>query len=241
MFNYCLAIPARFNSSRLPGKPLLNIKGKKLIERVWLKCLEVVPNKRIFILTDDKRIYKFCSLKKMNVIMTSKKNKTGTDRIFEFSKKYNFECYINVQGDEPLIDTNDIRKFIKIAKNNRNLVYNGMTKIKNKKDFYNYNIPKVVTNERSELLYMSRAPIPINKKGKHISSFKQVCIYSFPKNKLNLFGKFKKKSKNENIEDIEILRFVDNGIKVKMIEFQKSSIAVDTVSDLIKVRKIVKD
>ena len=97
-----------------------------------------------------------------------KKNKTGTDRIFEFSKKYNFECYINVQGDEPLIDTNDIRKFIKIAKNNRNLVYNGMTKIKNKKDFYNYNIPKVVTNERSELLYMSRAPIPINKKGKHI-------------------------------------------------------------------------
>ena len=75
--------------------------------------MEVVPNKRIFILTDDKRIYKFCSLKKMNVIMTSKKNKTGTDRIFEFSKKYNFECYINVQGDEPLIDTNDIRKFIK--------------------------------------------------------------------------------------------------------------------------------
>ena len=241
MFNYCLAIPARFNSSRLPGKPLLNIKGKKLIERVWLKCLKVVPHKRIFILTDDKRIYKFCSLKKMNVIMTSKKNKTGTDRIYEFSKKYKFDCYINVQGDEPLINTNDIRKFIKIAKKNPDLVHNGMTKIKSKDDFFNHNIPKVVVNKRSELLYMSRAPIPINKKGEHVKSFKQVCIYSFPKNKLNLFGKIKEKSKNENIEDIEILRFIDNEVKVKMIEFQKSSIAVDTLSDLMKVRKIVRD
>ena len=241
MLNYCIVIPARYNSTRLNGKPLATIKGKKLIERVWLQCVKAVDKKYIYILTDDLRIKNFCESNSMNVVMTSKKHLTGTDRVCEFSKKYIFDYYINVQGDEPLIDPKDIKYFLNKIKIYPDTILNGKTKIRDKKEFFNLNIPKVVTNEKYDLMYMSRSPIPISKNGIHKKSYKQVCIYSYPRKKLKFFGSHKIKSKNEIIEDIEILRFLDNNYKIKMIEFKNSSIAVDTYSDLIKVRKIVKD
>ena len=116
-----------------------------------------------------------------------------------------------------------------------------MTKITNETEYKSKNIPKVVTDKNNNLLYMSRAPIPSSKFNKMNKSYKQVCIYSFPRKYLQIFGKLKYKSKNEKIEDIEILRFLDNSIKVKMVEFSNTSIAVDTYTDLKKVRKIVEN
>lgn len=239
--NYLIIIPARFSSKRFPGKPLAKINGKEMISYVWNTCISSVPKKNVIVATDSIKIKKFCDINNINVIMTSKKCLTGTDRVYEVSKKIKKDVYINVQGDEPLIQKKDILKFLDIVKKNKNTVINAYTKINNSKDYCNVNIPKVVFDNFNNLLFMSRSNIPGNKKNKFIKAFKQVCIYSFPYKQLNIFGKLKKKSILEKIEDIEILRYLELGIKVKMIELSNSSIGVDTLSDLKKVETIIKN
>ena len=241
MRDYLIIIPARYNSSRFPGKPLIKIKGKSMVQRVWEKCVKASDKNCVIIATDDQRILNHCKEKKMNCIITSKTCLTGTDRLFEVSKKKLAKFYINVQGDEPLISISDIKKIIKVAKKNPKVIFNGMCKISNKKDFINPNVPKVVTDHNNKLLYMSRASIPTDKKHKFHKAMKQVCIYSFPKKMLEIYGNKRNKSKNELIEDIEILRFNDLGYDVQMIKLSESSIAVDTPSDLKKVKHILND
>jgi len=235
-----IVIPARFKSTRFPGKPLKKILGKLMIERVWEKCVKAINKENVVVATDDYRIFSFCKLKKINVIITSSSCKTGTDRVFEVSRLKKYKYYVNVQGDEPLIKPQNIKKIIDFGLKNKSYVINGMCKINNKKDYYNLNVPKVVVNRFNELVYMSRAGIPSNKKGIFSKSYKQVCIYFFPSKILSTFGKFKKKMNLENYEDIEILRLVENNIKVKMLKFSETSISVDTLKDLKKVEKILK-
>ena len=236
--NFIIVIPARYASSRFPGKPLVKIHGKTMLKRVYEKCCQAVAKKNIIIATDSKKITDHCKKESLNFIMTSKKCLTGTDRVAEVSKKIKKDFYINVQGDEPLIKVEDLKKIINYAKKNPNKIVNAMCRIKNKKDYFNSNIPKLVFDKSKNLIYMSRAAIPSNKKNKFIKSYKQVCIYSFPRKKLKIFSNQKVKTLNEKIEDIEILRFIDLGFKVKMIEVSESSIAVDTKQDLKKVRRI---
>ena len=237
--NFIIVIPARYASSRFPGKPLVKIHGKTMLKRVYEKCCQAVAKKNIIIATDSKKITDHCKKESLNFIMTSKKCLTGTDRIAEVSKKIKKDFYINVQGDEPLIKVEDLKKIINYAKKNPNKIVNAMCRIKNRKDYFNSNIPKLVFDKSKNLIYMSRAAIPNNKKNQFIRSYKQVCIYSFPRKMLKIFSKEKIKTLNEKIEDIEILRFVDLGYKIKMIEVSKSSIAVDTKQDLKKVKKIL--
>jgi len=236
MSNYLLVIPARYKSTRFPGKPLVDIFGKTMLQRVYERCKKATGEKNIIIATDSKKIAQHCILKKMNFIITSSKCMTGTDRVAEVAKKIKKTFYINVQGDEPLIKPSDIKKIIKCAQKKPNQIFNAMCNIKNEKDFNNISIPKVVTSNKLNLLYMSRAPIPSSKNKKIIRSKKQVCIYSFPRIALKTFSK-NRKTKNEVIEDIEILRFLELGYSVKMIEVSSSSIAVDTPIDLLKVKE----
>jgi 3-deoxy-manno-octulosonate cytidylyltransferase (CMP-KDO synthetase) len=240
MNNYLIVIPARYKSKRFPGKPLIDIFGKTMIERVYEKCRGATSEKNIIIATDSDKIIKHCISKKMNYIQTSSKCLTGTDRVAEVAKKIKKTFYINVQGDEPLIKSSDIKRIIKCALKEPNKIFNAMCSIKNKEDFYNLNIPKVVTSNESNLIYISRAAIPSSKKKNFVPSKKQVCIYSFPRNALKDFTK-NKKTKNEIIEDIEILRFLDLGYIVRMLNVSNSSIAIDTPLDLIKVKKILKN
>lgn len=239
MLDAILVIPARYKSGRLPGKPLIVIKGKTMLERVWTKCSKAFDKKKIFIATDDKRIQNLCKLKNYNCIMTSDKCLTGTDRVFEVSKKIKAKTYINVQGDEPLISPIDIKKVIQSSKKNKSYIINAMTKIDNEKDFRSVNVPKLTVDKNNFLMYMSRAPIPLNKENKFVEAYKQVCIYSFPSKQLSEFGKIKKKTYNENFEDIEILRFLENGYKVKMVKVSNSSIGVDTMKDVRRVSKLI--
>lgn len=238
--SFLLIIPARYSSKRFPGKPLKKIDGKEMISIVWEKCIKAVSKKNTLIATDSKKIYNFCNKKSYNVTMTSTKCLTGTDRLYEVSKKIKKDIYINVQGDEPLISIDDIKKFVKYANKNKNEVVNAYTEILNPNDYYSLNVPKIVFDKFKNLLYMSRSNIPGNKKNKFMKSYKQVCIYSFPYKYLELFGKISKKTEFENIEDIEILRFLELGINVKMFRVSKSSIGVDTISDLKKVERIIK-
>ena len=131
----------------------------------------------------------------------------------------------------------DIQKLINFSKKFPKFVINGFTEIKNKKQYFSLNIPKVVFNKNNELLYMSRSPIPGNKKDKFIKAWRQVCGYIIPKKKLMKFYSFKKKSNLENLEDIEILRFIEMGEKIKMIKLSGSSLAIDTPHDLALAKK----
>jgi len=241
MSDYLIVIPARYSSKRLPGKPLINIKGIPMVIRTFNQCKKVVPTSKIIIATDDKRIQKICSKKGINSIITSKKCLTGTDRIAEVAKKIKKSFYINVQGDEPICNPKDIKKILNFAKKNPNLIVNGYTEIKDKKMFYSPNIPKVVFDKNEKLLYMSRAPIPSNKKQIFIKSWRQVCIYSFPYKSLKIYSSIKKKTKLELIEDLESNRFLELGYQVKMLKMSNKSVAVDTEEDLLKVRKLVKN
>jgi len=240
MIDYLVVIPARYSSKRLPGKPLLDISGVPMIVRTYNQCKKVVSPSKIIVATDDKRIQKICAKNKINSIITSRKCLTGTDRIAEVAKKIKKRFYINVQGDEPICNPFDIKKIINYAKKNPDLIINGYTEIKDKKMFYSPNVPKVVFDSNESLLYMSRAPIPSNKKKSFIKSWRQVCIYSFPYKSLKNFTSIKKKTLLESIEDLESNRFIELGYKVKMLKMSDRSIAVDTIPDLKKVRKMIK-
>lgn len=233
-----IVIPARLGSKRLKNKPLINLKGKTMIERTYLQCLKAFDKKKIFVATDSKKIEKLCRSKNMNCIITSKNCLTGTDRVAEVAKKIKADSYINVQGDEPIFNPVDIKKLINYSKTNPNEIINGYCKIRSKKLFDSRNIPKVVFDNNKYLLYMSRSPIPGNKKNELISGYRQVCAYIFPRDKLLSF-KRSKKTYFENIEDIEILRFIELGYKVKMIELSDISKAVDTKSDLKSLLEII--
>jgi 3-deoxy-manno-octulosonate cytidylyltransferase (CMP-KDO synthetase) len=240
VIDYLLIIPARYESKRLPGKPLLDIKGKPMIVRTFNQCSKVVPRSKILVATDDERIIEICKKNNIIAMMTSNKCLTGTDRIAEVAKKIKKNFYINVQGDEPICNPQDIKKIIKYAKKFPNSVINGYTKIKERKQFYSSNIPKVVFNNKENLLYMSRSPIPSNKKKEFVKAWRQVCIYSFPYKSLKIYTSVKKKTSLESIEDLESNRFLELGYQVKMLKMSNISVAVDTKEDLVKVRKLVK-
>ena len=114
--NYIVVIPARYKSSRLEGKPLIDLNGIPMIIRTYRQCLKVVPSKKIYIATDDIRIKKVCNKEGAQTIMTSKNCLTGTDRVAEVSKKIKAKTYINVQGDEPLFNPKDLKLLIKKIK-----------------------------------------------------------------------------------------------------------------------------
>jgi 3-deoxy-manno-octulosonate cytidylyltransferase (CMP-KDO synthetase) len=237
MKDYLLVIPARYESSRLPGKPLIDLKGKSMILRTYEKCVEVVPKEKIFVATDDERIYDHCIINSMNVLMTSSECLTGTDRVAEVARIIPAEYYINVQGDEPLFNPNDILKVLSCLKDNKGKIINGYCSINNKEDFFSTSIPKVVFRPDGRLLYMSRSPIPGSKNGEFVNGNRQVCVYAFPQKALEEFSSQTTKTFLENQEDIEIIRFLELGYEIFMIELSDDSIAVDNPHDVDKVLK----
>ena len=238
---FLVVIPARFKSTRFPGKPLADLNGKSMICRVWEKCVDACSKDSVLIATDDKQIEDHCLTHGMNVTMTSDKCKTGTDRVAEVSLKFEAGFYVNVQGDEPLIDPSDIKKVITHYKLKPNTTFCAMTEIRSEDEYKSPNTPKVVVNKINQLLYISRAGIPANKENSFCQSMKQVCIYAFPKEHLKEFGPDKFKTPLEEIEDIELLRLLEKNMEVQMVEVKGSSIAVDTPEDLEKVRATLND
>ena len=237
---YLIVIPARFKSERLPGKPLIKIGGIPMVVRTYNQCIKASSKDKVIVSTDSYKIKKVCDKYGINSIITSDKCLTGTDRVAEVAKKINCKFYINVQGDEPFFNPIDLKNLIKEATKNPNKIINGYTEIKDKDLFFNQSIPKVVFNKQGDLLYMSRAPIPANKKYDFQKGWRQVCAYSFPKKDLIYFSKQKKKTKFEFYEDIEILRFLELGYKIKMIKMSNKSLAVDTQNDLDKAEIYLK-
>ena len=237
--NFIVVIPARFGSKRLPGKPLKEVLGVPMIIRTSMQCLKVVKKSQLIVATDDRRIQKCCKKYSINSILTSKKCKTGTDRVAEVAKKIKVKNYINVQGDEPIFNPIDLKNMIKQVKKNRNKILLGYTKIENKINIRNKNIPKVVFDKNENLLYASRNPIPFTNLNKLSKSWRQVLVYSFPRLEVLKFYKMKKKTFLEEREDIEILRFLEIGSQVKLVKMTNRSHPVDTMKDLHEVERFL--
>ncbi len=234
---FLVIIPARIASTRLPQKPLVDILGKSMLQRTYEQCLKAVDQDKLLIATDSPLIVEHAENLGFNVVLTSEECLTGTDRVAEVANLYDFDYYINVQGDEPLINPQDILKVIDAIHLYPGEIINGYTEIENESDYVSRTIPKVVFRNDGRLLYMSRSPIPGNKSDSFVKAWRQVCIYAFPKKVLADFANQKEKTQIENIEDIEILRFLEMGHEVRMIHMSDQSIAVDTSYDLDKVIK----
>lgn len=230
-------IPARYKSSRFPGKPLVALLGKPMI--IWVcEIVEKALGKRnTFVATDDERIKILVEKYGFNAVMTSKSCKTGTDRVWNFAQKIHADIYINVQGDEPLLDYKNILDVFEAKKRFPQSVINCYTALAENENPNNINIPKVIVSKDDKLIYMSRLPVPgIKDKCSDVPEYKkQVCIYGFSYEDLKLFGEQKQKSEVEKFEDIEILRFFDLGKEVKMIRTKRASLAVDVPDDVQKV------
>ena len=236
-----IIIPARYGSSRYRGKPLVKILGRELVLRVADICAKTIGKDNVYIATDSKKIVNKVSQYNYKYVMTSRNCLTGTDRVAEAAKKISAKIFINVQGDEPLVNPKDIKKIIASKKKYFNYVICGYDKIHKLQNPKSLNLPKVVVNSKNELIYISRSLIPGSKKIiRKKKYFKQVCIYAFNSNELNKFYNLHKKSEVEEMEDIEILRFFDLGVKIKMIKLNSNSVAVDEISDVKKAEKIIR-
>ena len=238
-----IVIPARYKSSRFPGKPIVDIDGTPMIIRVADIASQVVPKENIYIATEDERIAKVVDDYDYKVILTSDNCLTGTDRVCEASQEIDSDIIVNIQGDEPLLDSDDIQKVIDCKLENMDSVVNCMSRF-DSTEATNRNIPKVVSNFNNDLIYMSRSAIPGTKEGHSKLVHKQVCIYAFTKDELDKFYQFGLKHGKTQIEwseDIEILRFLELGINVKMLETYGTTQAVDVPEDVDKVLEILKN
>lgn len=238
-------IPARYQSSRFPGKPLANICGKPMIWWVYQQCLKVNKLDKIYIATDDERIKKTCEKFSMNVIMTLSDHQTGSDRVGEVAAKIEGDLFINIQGDEPLIDPREIEEVIDIFEDESVEFGSLRIEITDPEEIAAYSTVKVVVDRNSDALYFSRNVIPSNKKDGPIARvFRHVGIYAYKKEFLLKFVSMPQ-TELELGEGIEPLRAMENGYKIRVRETKYTSIGVDypehikLVEDIIKKRNEV--
>ncbi len=236
-------IPARYKSSRFPGKPLADLCGKPMVWWVYRQCKKVDDFDAVYVATDDRRIFDACAELGVEVVMTSDIHRTGTDRVGEVARGIPADLIVNIQGDEPLLEPTTIKAAIEPFYSNPELeVANLMTRINDPADVVNVTIPKVITNKDGVGVYLTRAAAPYPKGSLDVAYYKQVCVYGFKPSALKFFcdyGAKYGKAKIEAVEDIEILRFIENGYKVRYVEVESETVAVDTPNDLEKARAIV--
>ena len=234
-------IPSRYQSSRFPGKPLADINGRPMIWWVYQQVRKVKEFAEIYVATDSQKIYDVCEQYGLNVIMTSSQHMTGTDRLGEVATKIDADFYVNIQGDEPLIEPSTIKMIVDYKKEYPKVeIINSMTALQPDEDVTTNTIVKVASADNDDLLYLSRAPIPYPKKGEEVKYYKHLGLYGLSKNALQVFAK-SERTKNERIEDIEMLRFLENGYKIKIIDSGSRTIGVDRPEDIERVRQAMID
>ena len=240
-------IPARYNSTRFPGKPLIKIGGKTMIRRVYERCTLSLNN--VIVATDDKRIRKEVESFGGHAIMTSTNHKSGTDRCAEAITLYQKSCnkpvdvVINIQGDEPFLDPAILSHLSKSFIDPKIRISTLVKKITNKKEIFDPNVPKVVIDKNGIALYFSRSPIPyvINadkSKWAEIHPFyKHFGIYAFRKEVLMELTQLPFSSL-EQAESLEQNRWLENGYRIHVIETLHESVSVDTPEDLEKINNM---
>ncbi|SDH60467.1 3-deoxy-manno-octulosonate cytidylyltransferase (CMP-KDO synthetase) [Halanaerobium congolense] len=239
IINITAIIPARYSSTRLPGKPLKDICGKTMLQRVYEQVKKVSLIDEVIVATDDKRIFDEVKKFNSNVIMTSKDHKTGTDRLAEVAAKIDTDIIVNVQGDEPLIKPSVIKFAIKPLLTDNSLKMSTLKHlISDEEEINNPNIVKVITDKSNNAIYFSRSRIPYARNNQKFNYYKHIGLYVYRSDFLLKFAKMKP-TPFEIQESLEQLRVIENGYKIKVIETEYDSIGVDTEEDLNKVRNIL--
>jgi len=232
-------IPARYESTRFPGKPLADICGKPMIWWVYNQVKKVEQLSEVYVATDDERIKTVCEQYSMNVVMTKDTHKTHLDRLAEFVEIIDADFYININGDEPLIDPKNIAKLIPDGVPSEEFYFaNAMTIVKKPVELVDNARIKIVTDTNGYGMYMARTPIPYPKASSNFEYKKFVGIQCFSKSALEFCGKTER-AEIESIEDIDEYRFLEHGKKIKFIMVDAESFSVDTQKDLEKVRTIL--
>ena len=232
-------IPARYKSTRFPGKPLADICGKPMIWWVYQQCLKVDNFESVYVATDDVRIKEQCNKYNMNVVMTSEKHDTPTSRIYEVSEKIKADLYTVIMGDEPLVDEKCFKLIIPQDIVPEYYVAALTNTLDSPTDVIDYTNQKVVTNSNREALLISRSPIPYPKGTLDFHYEKVTGIQIFSKKALDFYNETPK-SLLEKAEENDLMRFIENHIPVTMIYSPYKTISVDSEKDLDKVKEILK-
>ncbi len=235
-------IPARYASSRFSGKPLVNIGGKTMIQRVYEQAKKSKALFDVVVATDDERIENHVVNFGGNVVMTSASHQSGTDRCYEAATKLSgiTDIVINIQGDEPFIYPEQIDLVASCFHDNSVDIATLVKKINSQEELFNVNTPKVVLNKNNEAIYFSRQTIP-HIRGKETSEwlkvhtfYKHIGIYAYRTSILKELTSLSP-SLLENAEALEQLRWIENGYKIKVKTTDFESIAIDTPEDLKKI------
>lgn len=234
-------IPARYASTRFPGKPLVDITGKVMIQRVYEQCVKCQSLDEVIVATDNERILNHIHDFGGKAVMTSSHHQSGTDRCAEVAANYpEYEVVINIQGDEPYIDPVQISKVAACFLTADTQIATLIKKITHADDLHNVNSPKVIINKLAEAIYFSRTAIPFIRGQQpqqwlqHFTYFKHIGIYGFKSAILQAVTKLPVSSL-EKAESLEQLRWIENGYRIKVAETELETQAVDTPEDLQKI------
>ncbi|MGN6398020.1 MAG: 3-deoxy-manno-octulosonate cytidylyltransferase [Mucilaginibacter sp.] len=234
-------IPARYASTRFPGKPLVDIAGKSMIQRVYEQAKKCVHLTEVIVATDDTRIYDHVVSFGGNAIMTLPDHQSGSDRCAEVARQHpQYNVIINIQGDEPFIDPEQISKLAACFNNPDTEIATLIKRVATEQELLNVNSPKVVINKLSEAIYFSRSPLP-HIRGQEqenwlscFTYFKHIGIYGYRADILQQITNLPISSL-EKAESLEQLRWIENGYRIKVAETELETHAIDTPEDLEKV------
>ena len=237
--NSICVIPARYSSTRLPGKPLKDICGKPMICRVYERASHAESVSEVIVATDDERILQAVEKNFGRAIMTRADHKTGTDRLAEVAEKFpDVEVIVNVQGDEPLIEPSLIDELVAEFVKDKNLqMATVATELLDTDEMNNPNNVKVVLDKNNDALYFSRSLIPYPRNVGKAKVFKHIGIYAYRRKFLSEYAKMEP-TPLEQAESLEQLRALENGFKIRVIKSSCRFVGVDTEEDLKLVNEI---
>lgn len=240
-------IPARYQSTRLPGKPLLDLDGIPMIARVYDRVAATPGLTQVMVATDDTRVYDAMvrHAGEESCRMTSAEHRTGTDRLAEVARTLDCDLVVNVQGDEPLIEPAMVAEALSAFDGDRGAGVEMSTlcrRLTSEQEFLNPNLVKVVTGLDGFALYFSRAPIPYNRSSANSGvpprAFQHIGLYVYRRETLLKLASLPA-TPLESAELLEQLRALEHGIRIKAVETRYDSIGVDTPEDLVHVRELL--
>lgn len=235
-----IIIPARFASTRLPGKPLLKVLNKPIIQWVWEKAKMAKLADSVIIATDSELIYEVAKTFTDDVEMTSENHKSGSDRIAEVANRHpEFDYIVNLQGDEPLIKPESIDEIIKALQAGAD-ISTLIRVLKDEEDINNPNCVKCVVDNNNLALYFSRSKIPYERNSNQAEFYGHIGIYGYTRDAL-LKMTSTPQSMLEKAESLEQLRALQSGLKIKTIKVDFVPVGIDTEEDLKKFEKIAMD
>jgi 3-deoxy-manno-octulosonate cytidylyltransferase (CMP-KDO synthetase) len=231
-------IPARFSSTRLPGKALVEIEGVPMVVRVWRQTARSQALGRVIVATDDERIARAVSVAGGEAMMTSPAHPSGTDRIAEVAAKVPADIYVNVQGDLPFIDPADLDALAAPMRADGEIAMATLaTPIADAHEWHNPNVVKVVCDARGNALYFSRAPIPWPRGGAAppAEALRHIGVYAYRRDFLLRFAQLEP-GVLEALEKLEQLRALERGFRIRVVASVAPSLEVDTAEDLTRAR-----